>query len=266
VGGFDVVREGPKVRSVIGAALQEAALDPLLTGREHLRLQATLQALPRAERKPRADELLDRVGLAEAGDRKVKGYSGGMKRRLDLALALVHSPRILFLDEPTTGLDIQSRVALWEEVARLARDDGVTVFLTTQYLEEADSLANRVGIIDRGQIVAEGTPTALKAEVGRPTVEVVPLEAADRERTAAVLERFGEPCGSTKGVAARLPSGETDLADVVRALDAEGLKIRTLELHQPTLDDVFLAKTGRSLEGDGDDQAGQLGLAAPEPA
>ena len=158
VGGFDVVREGPKVRSVIGAALQEAALDPLLTGREHLRLQATLQALPRADRKRRADELLERVGLVEAADRKVKGYSGGMKRRLDLALALVHGPRILFLDEPTTGLDIQSRVALWDEVARLAHDDGVTVFLTTQYLEEADALANRVGIIDHGTIVAEGTP------------------------------------------------------------------------------------------------------------
>ena len=266
VGGFDVVREGPKVRSVIGAALQEAALDPLLTGREHLRLQATLQALPRADRKRRSDELLDRVGLVEAADRKVKGYSGGMKRRLDLALALVHRPRILFLDEPTTGLDIQSRVALWDEVARLARDDGVTVFLTTQYLEEADALANRVGIIDHGHIVAEGTPTALKAEVGRPTVEVVPLDPADSERTAAVLARFGDPCGGSKGVAARLPSGETDLADVVRALDADGLRIRTLELHQPSLDDVFLAKTGRSLEGDDDDAPGLVGAAAPEPA
>src|SRR3954451_10254383 len=267
VGGFDVVKEGPEVRKVIGAALQEAALDPLLTGREHLRLQATLQALPRDTRRKRADELLDRVGLVEAGDRKVKGYSGGMKRRLDLALALVHRPRLLFLDEPTTGLDIQSRVALWDEVARLARDDGVTVFLTTQYLEEADALANRVGIIDHGKIVAEGTPTALKAEVGRPTVEVVPLDPADAERTAAVLHRFGEPCGSTKGVAARLPSGDTDLADVVRALDADGLKIQTLALHQPTLDDVFLAKTGRSLEGDDDEGApGRIGAAAAEPA
>jgi ABC-2 type transport system ATP-binding protein len=267
VGGFDVVGDGPKVRAVIGAALQEAALDPLLTGREHLRLQATLQNLPRPDRRRRADELLDRVGLVEAGDRKVKGYSGGMKRRLDLALALVHRPRILFLDEPTTGLDIQSRVALWDEVARLARDDGVTVFLTTQYLEEADALANRVGIIDHGRIVAEGTPTSLKAEVGRPTVEVVPLDPADAGRMAGVLARFGEACGSTKGVAARLPSGETDLADVVRALDADGLRIQTLELHQPTLDDVFLAKTGRSLEGEGDEAApGRIGAAAPEPA
>src|SRR5207248_3603687 len=145
VAGFDVVRQGPEVRASIGAALQEAALDPLLTGREHLRLQATLQALPRDVRKARADELLTRVGLTEAADRKVKGYSGGMKRRLDLALALIHRPRILFLDKPTTGLDVQSRTALWEEVGRLAKDDGVTVFLTTQYLEEADVLADRVG-------------------------------------------------------------------------------------------------------------------------
>ena len=158
VGGYDVRTEGPKVRSVIGAALQEAALDPLLTGRDHLRLQTMLQAIPRVERKERQNELLDRVGLTEAADRKVRGYSGGMKRRLDLALALVHRPSILFLDEPTTGLDPQSRTALWEEVARLAREDNVTVFLTTQYLEEADVLADRVGIIDHGKIVAEGTP------------------------------------------------------------------------------------------------------------
>src|SRR5256885_15525170 len=139
VAGYDVVKEGPQVRSAIGAALQEAALDGLLTGREHLRLQSALQALPRAERRARADELLERVGLMEAADRKVKGYSGGMKRRLDLALALVHRPPVLFLDEPTTGPDPQSRSALWTEVARLARD-GVTVFLTTQYLEEADEI------------------------------------------------------------------------------------------------------------------------------
>ena len=195
VGGYDVVKEGPKVRSVIGAALQEAALDPMLTGRDHLRLQSTLQGISRAERKPRAKELLDRVGLSEAADRKVGGYSGGMKRRLDLALALVHRPRILFLDEPTTGLDIQSRTALWDEVARLAREDGVTVFLTTQYLEEADVLADRVGIIDHGHIVAEGTPAALKAEIGLPSVHAVPADEADRERLAAALAPFGEALG-----------------------------------------------------------------------
>jgi ABC-2 type transport system ATP-binding protein len=250
VAGFDVVREGPKVRARIGAALQEAALDPLLTGREHLRLQATLQALPRADRRTRADELLDRVGLSGAADRKVRGYSGGMKRRLDLAMALVHRPTILFLDEPTTGLDVQSRTALWEEVARLARDDGVTVFLTTQYLEEADALADRVGIIDHGKIVAEGTPETLKAEIGRPTVEVIPSGDGDG-RVADLLSRFGEIVPSTRGVAVRLDGGETGLAAVVRALDADGVSVEHLELHSPSLDDVFLAKTGRSLEGHG---------------
>jgi len=255
VAGFDVAKDGPEVRKAIGAALQEAALDPLLTGREHLRLQASLQALPRQERTPRADELLERVGLSHAADRKVRGYSGGMKRRLDLALALIHRPRILFLDEPTTGLDIQSRTALWEEVRRLATEEGVTVFLTTQYLEEADLLADRVGIIDHGRIVAEGTPDALKAEIGRPTVEVVPADPAEHERAAAILARFGEPVASVRGVAVRLASGQADLAGIVRAADGDGLAVESLQLHQPSLDDVFLVKTGRSLEGGGDEDA-----------
>jgi ABC-2 type transport system ATP-binding protein len=250
VGGFDVVSEGPRVRATIGAALQEAALDPLLTGREHMRLQTALHGLGKREREERGDELLARVGLSDAADRKVGGYSGGMKRRLDLALALAHRPRILFLDEPTTGLDIQSRTALWEEVSRLAGEDGVTVFLTTQYLEEADALANRVGIIDHGHLVAEGTPAELKAEIGRPTVEVAPREEADRERMTAVLSRFGEPAGSSpRSVAVRLQGGESQLAEVVRALDSENIAIEHLQLHAPSLDDVFLAKTGRSLEG-----------------
>jgi ABC-2 type transport system ATP-binding protein len=256
VGGFDVAKQGPEVRKVIGAALQEAALDPLLTGREHLRLQATLQALPREVRSQRADELLERVGLTEAADRKVKGYSGGMKRRLDLALALVHDPRILFLDEPTTGLDPQSRSALWEEVGRLAHEGGVTVFLTTQYLEEADVLADRVGIIDHGRIVAEGTPAALKAEIGRPRLDAEPADEADRAAIAAVLARFGEPsAGAPRSVAVRLADGAEGLAGIVRALDAAGLRVHNLELHAPTLDDVFLSKTGRSLEGDEEDAA-----------
>jgi ABC-2 type transport system ATP-binding protein len=266
VAGYDVAKEGPQVRAVIGAALQEAALDPLLTGREHLRLQAALQALPRAERRPRADELLVRVGLSQAADRKVRGYSGGMKRRLDLALALVHRPRVLFLDEPTTGLDVQSRTALWEEVERLAKSEEVTVFLTTQYLEEADALADRIGIIDHGHIVAEGTPTSLKAQIGRPTVEVVPADESDKEQGAAVLTRFGDPCASSQGTAVRLRSGETDLADIVRALDAENLRVEHLQLHQPSLDDVFLAKTGRSLEGAGEDADAEVKELAPEAA
>ena len=250
VAGFDIVKQGPQVRSSIGAALQEAALDPLLSGREHMRLQTALHGIAKAERESRGAELLERVGLSQAADRKVGGYSGGMKRRLDLALALAHRPRILFLDEPTTGLDIQSRTALWEEVARLASDDGVTVFLTTQYLEEADALADRVGIIDHGRIVAEGTPAALKAEIGRPTVEAKPRDPADHERMLSVLARFGEPAGaSPKSAAVRLEGGESELAEVVRALDAEQIAIERLQLHAPSLDDVFLTKTGRSLEG-----------------
>ena len=255
VAGFDVVHDGPKVRAAIGAALQEAALDPLLTGRDHLRLQATLQGIPRAERPARTTELLERVGLSDAADRKVKGYSGGMKRRLDLALALVHRPRIIFLDEPTTGLDIQSRTALWTEVARLAREDGVTIFLTTQYLEEADVLADRVGIIDQGKIVAEGTPAELKDEIGRPSVHATPLRDDETARVTEVLARFGEPvAGAVRDIAVRLRDGTSGLADVVRALDQEGLVVANLELQQPTLDDVFLAKTGRSLEGAGGDE------------
>ncbi len=255
VAGHDIVSEGPRVRASIGAALQEAALDPLLTGNEHMRLQTSLHGIAKDERERRGAELLERVGLSQAADRKVGGYSGGMKRRLDLALALAHRPRILFLDEPTTGLDIQSRTALWEEVARLAGEDGVTVFLTTQYLEEADTLADRVGIIDHGQIVAEGTPAALKSEIGRPTVEAVPRDPGDRERLIAVLGRFGQPAGaSPKGAAVRLEGGESQLAEVVRALDAEGVAIEHLQLHAPSLDDVFLNKTGRSLEGAEEDE------------
>jgi ABC-2 type transport system ATP-binding protein len=265
VAGYDIVREGQLVRAAIGAALQEAALDPFLTGREHLNLQAALHGLPRAERKKRGDELLERVGLQEAADRRVRGYSGGMKRRLDLALALVHRPRILFLDEPTTGLDPQSRSALWSEVSRLARDEGVTVFLTTQYLEEADVLADRVGIIDRGKIVAEDTPEALKAEIGRPSVEATPIEPNERDAVARVLVRFGDELPSQpETVAVRLDQGAGDLADVVRALDRENLRVRNLRLEEPSLNDVFLAKTGRSLEGAGD--AGHGAEAEPEEA
>ncbi|HEY7179422.1 MAG TPA: ATP-binding cassette domain-containing protein [Gaiella sp.] len=250
VAGFDVVREGPKVRAAIGAALQEAALDGLLTGRDHLRLQTMLHGLPKPERIRRAEELLARVGLTEAADRKVRGYSGGMKRRLDLALALVHRPRVLFLDEPTTGLDPQSRSALWEEVARLAREDGVTVFLTTQYLEEADVLADRVGIIDHGRIVAEGSPAELKAGIGRPSVHAIPGDEADRPRIRALLAGFGEPLGDGE-LAVRLHDG-IGLQDVIRGVDAEGVALADIELRAPTLDDVFLAKTGRTLEGAAD--------------
>ena len=265
VGGYDIVRQGAQVRQTIGAALQEAALDPILTGREHLMLQATLQGLPAAERRTQSQALLERVGLTDAADRRVGGYSGGMKRRLDLALALVHSPRILFLDEPTTGLDPQSRAALWEEVQRLARDEGMTVFLTTQYLEEADVLADRIGIIDHGHIVAEGTPAALKAQIGSPTVELTPCDPDSRERLAELLLRFGESRTNGGGsVTVQLPGGESQLAEIIRVLDQAELKVETLQLHQPSLDDVFLAKTGRKLEGSAD-EGDPAAVVAPEP-
>ncbi len=268
VAGFDVLTEGARVRDAIGAALQEAALDPQLSAREHMRLQGALHGLSKAERTKRGDELIERVGLTDAADRKVGGYSGGMKRRLDLALALLHGPSVLFLDEPTTGLDIQSRTALWDEVASLSRDQGMTVFLTTQYLEEADQLAQRVGIIDHGKIVAEGTPAALKAEVGRPTVEAVPADIAQRERAAAVLDRFGELIpGTPNGAAVRLDNGPETLAAIVRAFDEEGLVIANLDLHAPSLNDVFLAKTGRSLEGAAaEEEVHEEALAEGQPA
>ncbi len=255
VAGFDVVENGPAVRANIGAALQETALDPFLSAREHLRLQASLHGIRGATRVRLQDELLQRVGLTQAADRKVKTYSGGMKRRLDLALALIHGPSTLFLDEPTTGLDPQSRAALWEEVGRLAREEGVTVFLTTQYLEEADVLADRVGIIDHGRIVAEGTPASLKAEVGRSTVEIVPEQSSELARLGGILIRFGTETAARPGAAAVRLDGHGGLADVVRALDQEDVRAAAINLHSPSLDDVFLAKTGRNLEGAADDES-----------
>ena len=207
------------------------------------------RACRRPSARARGDELIERVGLADAADRKVGGYSGGMKRRLDLALALVHRPRVLFLDEPTTGLDPSSRADLWAEVARLAREDGVTVFLTTQYLEEADVLADRVGIIDHGHIVAEGTPEALKAEIGRPSVEATPADRARARRRRRACSRRSVPPSPRRP--ASPPCGSTaadDLTAVVRALDAERPRGRRPAAPPAVLDDVFLAKTGRKLE------------------
>src|SRR5688500_11496142 len=189
VAGHDFVEEAGYVLKSIGVALQEAALDPLMTGRELIRLQATLHGLSRAEGEEKADALLDRVGIDYAADRRVGTYSGGMRRRLDLASALVHSPRVLFLDEPTTGLDPVSRKAIWEEVQAL-NDDGATIFLTTQYLEEADQLADRVGIIAGGLIVAEDTPRALKAEIGSAHLEIAICDG-ELERAQKVVAELG---------------------------------------------------------------------------
>ena len=251
VAGFDVVADAASVRRSIGVALQDAAIDPFMTGRELLRLQAVLHAIPRPEGHARAEHLLERVGLTDAADRRVGTYSGGMRRRLDLALALVHEPVVLFLDEPTTGLDPTSRVALWEEVRRLNRESGTTVFLTTQYLEEADQLAGRVGIIDDGKIVAEGTPSELKSSIGAPTLMITPADPARVNDTAGVLATFGPAADARPGAAAvRLPAGAEGIAQVVRALDEAGIATAAIDLHQPSLDDVFVIKTGHRLEGD----------------
>jgi ABC-2 type transport system ATP-binding protein len=264
VAGFDVVSEARQVRASIGVALQEAALDPLMTGRELIRLQATLQGLPSGEGRRRADALLERVDLAAAADRRVGGYSGGMKRRLDLAAALVHEPRVLFLDEPTTGLDPVSRKTIWEEVQAL-NDDGTTVFLTTQYLEEADQLADNVGIIDRGRIVAEGTPEELKSEIGNPHVELTVGEGAvaEAERACAELGKLRPPKGDGR-VLLEVERGAADIPRVVRALDEAGIVVESLELVRPTLDDVFVEKTGHHLELE--EQGAGSGDEEPAPA
>jgi ABC-2 type transport system ATP-binding protein len=255
VAGRDVVKEARAVRASIGVALQEAALDPLMTGRELIRLQATLQGLPTTEGRRRADDLLERVDLAAAADRRVGTYSGGMQRRLDLAAALVHEPRVLFLDEPTTGLDPVSRKTIWEEV-RALNDDGTTVFLTTQYLEEADQLADDVAIIDSGRIVAEGTPDSLKSEIGDPHIQ---LHLADGSVPEAelVLAPLGKllPPKDGKCVEVEVPNGAADIPRVVRALDEAGIVVESLELVRPTLDDVFVAKTGYHLEQESEEAA-----------
>lgn len=250
VAGHDVVKEADAVRRSIGVALQDAAIDPLMTGRELLRLQAVLHGIHKAEGKRRGEELLETVALTAAADRRVGTYSGGMRRRLDLALALIHAPIVLFLDEPTTGLDPNSRVALWDEVRRLNLQSGTTVFLTTQYLEEADQLAGRIAIIDGGKIVAAGAPNELKAEVGDPTLRVALAKGQEVAEVEGVLLEFGKPVSDSAGyVAVRLMGGASRVGAVARLLDERGIEIEGLELHNPSLDDVFQRATGRRLEG-----------------
>ncbi len=254
VAGYDVVTEAGAVRRSIGVALQDAAIDPLMTGRELVRLQAVLHGIGRSEADQRGDVLLERVGLSAAADRRVGTYSGGMRRRLDLALSLVHEPTVLFLDEPTTGLDPTSRLALWDEVRRL-NAEGTTVFLTTQYLEEADELAGRIAIIDGGQIVREGQPSVLKAAVGAHTLVVTVGPEVEAE-ARAVLEAFGDDRAAEPGsVAIGLAGGPGALPGALRALGDAGVDVAHVELDAPSLDDVFADATGRRLEGSGGAEA-----------
>ena len=248
VAGFEVVKDADKVRRSIGVALQDAAIDPLMTGAELLSLQAVLYGIPSAMLKKRADELLERVGLTAAASRRVSTYSGGMRRRLDLALSLIHQPTVLFLDEPTTGLDPMSRLTLWEEVRRLNKE-GTTVMLTTQYLEEADQLADRIAIIDHGKIVREGKPVDLKASVGAPTL-IIKTNIDQTEKAKTVLSTFGDLRPGAEGaLGVGLRGGASQVTDVVRKLDEAGVHVQHLEINEPSLDDVFAEATGYRLEG-----------------
>ncbi len=254
IDGIDALRAPSEVRRRIGVALQEAGLDDLQTGRELLSLQAHLCEVPTREVQRRVNDLLEVVELSEAADRRIKTYSGGMQRRLDLASALIHGPRIIFLDEPTTGLDPASRDSLWRYVERLNQDEGVTFFLTTQYLEEADALAHEVAIIDQGQIVAQGSPDALKDSVGADVVtiglhgETEHSEELHRSLTAIANVEDVRDVDDTIVVYVR--DGAAAIAPIVLAMREAGIEVRDVSLKEPTLDDVFLRKTGHHLEPD----------------
>jgi ABC-2 type transport system ATP-binding protein len=250
VAGFDVVKDAAAVRRRIGVALQEIGLDPVQTGRELLELQCGLYGITGRRGRERTQELLELVGLTDAADRRTKGYSGGMKRRLDLASALVHSPEVLFLDEPTSGLDPASRLTIWDEVRRI-NAGGATVFLTTQYLEEADKLCDRLAIIDDGCIVAEGTPEQLKAQMGHDVVSVS-LNGADPSTTEVALE--GLPglervVAEPDALALYVLDGASSIVEIVRRLERERISVGAISVARPSLDDVFLQATGRRLEG-----------------
>ncbi|MGE0601638.1 MAG: ATP-binding cassette domain-containing protein [Dehalococcoidia bacterium] len=252
VAGLDVLKHPEQVRRTVGVALQEVGLDELQTGREQLLLQARLFGIPSGEAQKRANHLLDIVTLSEDADRPVKGYSGGMKRRLDLACALVHEPRIVFLDEPTTGLDPITRDSVWRYVEELNKD-GVTFFLTTQYLEEADRLCHDIAIIDKGKIVANGTPDELKSSIGSDAITLGFKTEDEAKRASAKLggmEGFDRITAVDNDVIVYLKNGAAAVANVVLALNDEGLTVDELRLAQATLDDVFLQATGHHLEVD----------------
>src|SRR6266540_739932 len=250
--GLDVVGQAEEVRYRIGLAGQYAAVDPNLTGRENLRLTGRLAQLPTADARTRADELLERFQLSDAGDRPARTYSGGMRRRLDVAAALVQRPPVVFLDEPTTGLDIYSRNALWEMIRELVAE-GTTVLLTTQYLEEADRLANRIAVVDGGRVIANDAPSALKARLGSTVVELGLGDGARAARAQDLISRTIGVRPERDGATVRLTSSEGSrvLIEVLRALDDEDLTPATLAVREPSLDDVFIALAGHRPEGDG---------------
>ena len=253
VAGFNIYTEDRQLRRSIGVALQEAGLDILQTGRELLRLQSRLYNVPRGEIENRVSHLLEVVDLTDDADRRIGGYSGGMQRRLDLASALVHSPSIIFLDEPTTGLDPVSRQHLWEYIQRLNREDGVTFFLTTQYLEEADQLCDEIAILDAGEIVQQGTPDELKATISNDVI-YVQVDGDERRQQRAVAALAALPnvedasWDENEGVAVYTKSGHDTLPRVVRTLDDEALRFSNLRLARATLDDVFFKATGHRIE------------------
>ncbi|MFY9588626.1 MAG: ATP-binding cassette domain-containing protein [Actinomycetota bacterium] len=256
--GHDVVKTPNEVRRLIGLAGQYAAVDGLLSGSENLRMIGRLTHLPKPQIRQRADELLDVFGLSDAADRPVRTYSGGMRRRLDLAAALVHRPPVLFLDEPTTGLDPQSRSDLWETIRQLVAD-GTTVLLTTQYLDEADRLANDIVVVDRGEIIAQGRPADLKAKLGDTVLEFSFADEESARRAESLLAKVNHNAPEREGALIRLssPQGASLLVDVLRKLDAENLTPSKLNVREPSLDDVFLSLTGRHAEpadGEGEPQ------------
>jgi ABC-2 type transport system ATP-binding protein len=252
VAGHDVLRAPGSVRRSIGYVPQESGVDTYGTGRENLTLQGRVQGLHGQALRRRVGELLELVGIADAADRVVKGYSGGMKRRLDIALGLVHSPKVLFLDEPTTGLDPEARVAMWEELSRIAAGETLTILLTTHYLEEADQLADRLAIVSRGKVVVEGTPEALKHGLRGEAVSVELVDLARRDAVNVVLALDGVHEATLEGrsLRTRVESGARAIPGILSALESAGIGVESVTSHRPSLDDVYLHYTGREFAAD----------------